>query len=78
MERARARAGAERLAGVDGVLGTLLDEMERRGVPIYTVPIGLPAPPDAMIAEVIAPEAMFRGDPVTLRVRLHPVSPTRW
>ena len=42
-------------------------EMERRGVPIYTIPIGLPAPPDAMIAEVIAPEAVFRGDPVTLR-----------
>ncbi len=45
-------------------------EMERRGVPIYTIPIGLPAPPDAMIAEVIAPEAVFRGDPVTLRVRV--------
>ena len=45
-------------------------EMERRGVPIYTIPIGLPAPPDAMITEVIAPEAVFRGDPVTLRVRV--------
>ena len=45
-------------------------EMERRGVPVYPVPIGLPAPPDAMIAEVIAPEAVFRGDPVTLRVRV--------
>jgi uncharacterized membrane protein len=45
-------------------------EMERRGVPIYTIPIGLPAPPDAMIAEVIAPEVVFRGDPVTLRVRI--------
>ena len=45
-------------------------EMERRGVPVYAVPIGLPAPPDAMIAEVIAPEAVFRGDPVTLRARI--------
>ena len=44
--------------------------MERRGVPVYTIPIGLPAPPDAMITEVIAPEAVFRGDPVTLRVRV--------
>ncbi len=46
------------------------NRMERRGVPVYTIPIGLPAPPDAMIAEVIAPEAVFRGDPVTLRVRV--------
>ena len=45
-------------------------QMERQGVPIYTIPIGLPAPPDAMIAELIAPEAVFRGDPVTLRVRI--------
>lgn len=45
-------------------------EMRRRGVPVYTIPIGLPAPPDALIAEVIAPEAVFRGDPVTLRVRV--------
>lgn len=45
-------------------------EMERRGVPIYPIPIGLPAPPDAMITEVIAPEAVFRGDPVTLQVRV--------
>jgi hypothetical protein len=39
-------------------------------VPVYPIPIGLPAPPDAMIAEVIAPEAVFQGDPVTLRVRV--------
>jgi len=45
-------------------------EMRRRGVPVYTIPVGLPAPPDALIAEVIAPEAVFRGDPVTLRVRV--------
>ena len=45
-------------------------ELERRGIPVYTIPMGLPAPPDAMIAEVIAPEAVFRGDPVTLRVRV--------
>jgi len=45
-------------------------EMERRGIPVYSIPIGLPAPPDAMIAEVIAPEAVFQGDPVSLRVRV--------
>lgn len=46
------------------------DEMERRGIPIYTIPVGLPAPPDAMIAEVIAPGAVFQGEPVSLRVRV--------
>ncbi len=45
-------------------------EMKKRGIPVYSIPIGLPAPPDAMIAEVIAPEAVFQGDPVSLRVRL--------
>lgn len=45
-------------------------DMEQRGVPLFTVPIGLPAPPDAMIGEVIAPEAVFQGDLVTLRVRV--------
>lgn len=39
-------------------------------VHVYPIPIGLPAPPDVMIAEVIAPEAVFQGDPVTLRIRL--------
>ncbi len=45
-------------------------EMEQKGVPVFTIPIGMPAPPDAMIAEVIAPEAVFQGDLVTLRVRV--------
>lgn len=45
-------------------------EMQKRGIPIYPIPIGLPAPPDVMIGEVIAPEAVFQGDPVTLRVRV--------
>ncbi|MFZ9935826.1 MAG: hypothetical protein ACO3JG_02075 [Luteolibacter sp.] len=45
-------------------------EMQRSGVPVFTVPVGMPAPPDAMIAEVIAPEAVFHGDLVTLRVRV--------
>ncbi|MBT7701710.1 MAG: hypothetical protein HN700_15585, partial [Verrucomicrobia bacterium] len=40
------------------------------GIPVYPVPIGMPAPPDAMIREIIGPEAIFDGDPVMLRVRL--------
>jgi hypothetical protein len=45
-------------------------EMEKRGVPVYAIPIGLPAPPDAMIAEIIAPDAVFQDDPASLRVRI--------
>lgn len=45
-------------------------EMQKRGIPLYPIPIGLPAPPDVMIGEIIAPEAVFQGDPVTLRVRV--------
>ncbi len=45
-------------------------EMEKRGIPVYAIPIGLPAPPDAMIAEIIAPDAVFQGDPASLRVRI--------
>ena len=44
--------------------------MRKQGIPIYPIPIGLPSPPDVMIGEVIAPEAVFQGDPVTLRVRV--------
>lgn len=44
--------------------------LERRGISVYPIPFGLPAPPDAMITEIIAPEAVFHGDPVTLRARI--------
>ncbi len=46
------------------------DSLATDGIPVYPVPIGMPAPPDAMISEIIAPEAVFHGDPVTLRVRV--------
>ena len=45
-------------------------ELEKEDIPVYAIPIGLPAPPDAMIGEVIAPEAVFQGDLVSLRVRV--------
>lgn len=44
--------------------------LAKDGIPVYPVPIGMPAAPDAMISEIIAPEAVFQGDPVTLRVRV--------
>ncbi|MCH2332830.1 MAG: hypothetical protein MK312_15000, partial [Roseibacillus sp.] len=37
--------------------------IERR-VPLYTVPVGLPAPPDINVRGVIAPEVVFKGDRV--------------
>lgn len=45
-------------------------ELAKRGIPVYPIPIGLPAPPDAMISEIIAPKAVFQGDPVSVRVRV--------
>jgi uncharacterized membrane protein len=47
------------------------DKLKSRGIPVYPISIGLPSPPDAMITEIIAPEAVFQGDPVNLRIRLH-------
>ena len=46
------------------------EEMERRGIPIYPIPIGLPAPPDSRITEIIAPQAVLKDNPVKMRVRL--------
>ncbi len=45
-------------------------ELKKKGLPVYPISIGLPAPPDAMISEIIAPAAVFKGDPVSLRVRV--------
>jgi uncharacterized membrane protein len=45
-------------------------QLKRKGIPVYPIIFGLPAPPDAMINEIIAPDAVFHGDPVTFRIRL--------
>ncbi len=39
-------------------------------VPVFTVPIGLPAPPDVEVQKVIAPEVAFSGDRVPVRVQI--------
>ena len=39
-------------------------------VPVFTVPIGLPAPPDVEVQKLIAPEVAFSGDRVPVRVQL--------
>tara|TARA_B100001057_G_scaffold398574_1_gene409178 strand:+ start:2633 stop:5026 length:2394 start_codon:yes stop_codon:yes gene_type:complete len=44
--------------------------LKERRVPLYTVPVGLPAPPDINIRGAIAPEVVFKGDRVPLRVKI--------
>ena len=44
--------------------------LKERRVPLYTVPVGLPAPPDINVRGVIAPEVVFKGDRVPLRVKI--------
>lgn len=45
-------------------------ELKARAIPVYTVPVGLPAPPDIMLSGVVAPEVVFKGDRVPLRVKV--------
>ena len=44
--------------------------LKERRVPLYTVPVGLPSPPDIHVRGVIAPEVVFKGDRVPLRVKI--------
>ena len=44
--------------------------LKERRIPLYTVPVGLPAPPDINVRGVIAPEVVFKGDRVPLRVKI--------
>lgn len=44
-----------------------------RGIPIYTVGIGLPAPPDIYVRRIVAPDVVFSGDKVPLRVQFDSV-----
>jgi uncharacterized membrane protein len=43
--------------------------LEEQGIPVFPIPIGLPAPPDIQVQRVIAPEVVFKGDHVPLRVQ---------
>jgi hypothetical protein len=45
-------------------------QLEKLNIPLYTVPVGLPAPPDIHVRSVVAPEVVFKGDRVPLRVKL--------
>ncbi len=54
--------------GQDPVVAT--ERLKSSGIPIYTVPIGLPAPPDIHVRSVIGPEVVFTGDTVPLRAQI--------
>ena len=49
------------------------ERFHERGIPVYTVGIGLPAPPDINVRQIVAPDVVFAGDKVPLRVQLDSV-----
>ena len=44
--------------------------LKQRGIPIYSVGVGLPDPPDVQLRRIIAPEVVFAEDKVPLRVQV--------
>jgi len=45
-------------------------ELQQRGIPVHAIPVGLPAPPDVILQRLIAPEVVFKGDHVPIRLQL--------
>lgn len=69
------------LAGIvllsDGIENTssrqseaVLQDLGARGIPVYTVPIGLADPDDVAIRDIIMQEVAFSGDKVPVRIQL--------
>lgn len=50
--------------------GEILQEFGARGIPVYTVPVGLEAPDDVAIRTIVMQEVAFSGDRVPVRVQL--------
>jgi len=44
--------------------------LSTQGIPIYTVSLGLPSPPDIHVRKIIGPDVVFKGDRVPLRVQI--------
>jgi len=49
------------------------ERFREKGIPIYTVGIGLPAPADIHVRRIVAPDVVFAGDKVPVRVQLDSV-----
>ncbi len=48
----------------------VISDLGRRGIPVYTVPIGVVSPDDVSISNVIMQEVAFSGDTVPVRVQI--------
>lgn len=48
----------------------VLRDLGARGIPVYTVPVGLPDPDDVAIRNIVMQEVAFSGDQVPVRVHL--------
>ena len=75
------KSGGTRPAGVvvlsDGIENgasrraeSVLQDLGARGIPVYTVPFGLPDPDDVSIRNVVMQEVAYSGDRVPVRVQL--------
>lgn len=60
--------------GIDNVTSqrseAVLRDLGARGIPVYTVPLGLPDPDDVSIRNIVMQEVAFSGDRVPVRVHL--------
>ncbi len=48
----------------------ILQDLGARGIPVYTVPLGLPNPDDVSIRNIVMQEVAYSGDRVPVRVQL--------
>lgn len=75
------KSGGTRPAGVvllsDGIetqyssrTESVLQDLGARGIPVYTVPFGLPDPDDVSIRTIVMQEVAYSGDRVPVRVQL--------
>ena len=49
---------------------SVLQDLGAKGIPVYTVPIGLPDPDDVAIRNIVMQEVAYSGDRVPVRVQL--------
>ncbi len=60
--------------GIDNVQSnraeSVLQDLGARGIPVYTIPFGLPDPDDVSIRNVVMQEVAYSGDRVPVRVQL--------
>lgn len=50
---------------------SILQDLGARGIPVYTVPVGLAEPDDVSIRNIVMQEVAYSGDRVPVRVQFH-------